>query len=130
MPKAKKKVSKPVSCGEQKGEVVCKLVKGHGGQHVADSILGGEVEWTKKEPSAAQVLAEAAELAKPAVDAYKNKVAHQMVEELEAKILCNHRNLHAQPEALCIFAPGHSGNHSDGKSEWSDAAGTPPRKHA
>jgi hypothetical protein len=43
---------------------------------------------------------------------------------------CNHRNLHAQPEALCILDPGHEGNHSDGKYAWSDAAGTPPRKHA
>jgi hypothetical protein len=83
-----------------------------------------------EEPSAAQVLAEAAELAKPAVDEYKNKVARQMVEELEAKIFCNHRNLHAQPEALCILEPGHEGNHSDGKYAWSDAAGTPVKKGA
>jgi hypothetical protein len=54
----------------------------------------------------------------------------EFVDELAKSKLCNHRNLHAQPEALCVLDPGHSGNHSDGKSEWSDAAGTPPRRHA
>jgi hypothetical protein len=48
---------------------------------------------------------------------------------VEEPKLCNHQNLHAQPVAVCVLEPGHKGNHSDGKYAWSDAAGTPIKKH-
>jgi hypothetical protein len=44
--------------------------------------------------------------------------------------LCNFRNMHTEKQTPCILEKGHKGNHSDGKYEWSDAAGTPTRKHA
>jgi hypothetical protein len=76
----------------------------------------------KKKTPLQQVKAEVAAQAVDYID--------QLAEENAKETLCNHRNLHAQPEALCVLPKGHAGNHSDGKYDWSDAAGTPPRKHA
>jgi hypothetical protein len=42
---------------------------------------------------------------------------------------CGHKNLHAADEPLCTLDKGHAGDHSDGESAWSDAAGTPTKKH-
>ena len=44
--------------------------------------------------------------------------------------VCNHKNEHADGEVRCILNKGHVGNHTDGKSEWSDAAGAPTKKNA
>ncbi len=48
---------------------------------------------------------------------------------------CLHQNKHyTKSELLCTRSKGHEGNHAaelNGKqTEWSDAAGTPARKHA
>jgi hypothetical protein len=63
-----------------------------------------------------------------------NKQKREMVEVVDelAKIAstCNHRNMHAEGEVLCILPKGHKGDHSDGKYSWSDAAGTPLKRHA
>jgi hypothetical protein len=55
-------------------------------------------------------------------------VPEEVVQELVEKF-CNHRNMHAEGDVRCILPKGHKGDHSDGKYSWSDAAGTPPRKH-
>ena len=50
---------------------------------------------------------------------------------IEAKFLepCGHTNRHSQDLLTCLLPKGHPGNHFNG-SAWSDAAGTPPRRHA
>lgn len=53
----------------------------------------------------------------------------KLVDELAASKLCSHRNMHAQGDVACILPKDHKGDHSDGKSAWSDAAGKPVRKH-
>jgi hypothetical protein len=58
------------------------------------------------------------------------KLVDKLAEEAIARTFCNHRNMHAEGDVRCILPKGHKGDHSDGKYSWSDAAGTPPRKHA
>jgi hypothetical protein len=48
---------------------------------------------------------------------------------------CNHRNMHyTEGELTCILPKGHGGDHvgyvGTNPTAWSDAAGTPTRKHA
>lgn len=60
----------------------------------------------------------------------------EVTEEIAEKLyVCNHHNAHYTSDELrCTLPNGHEGNHSarlNGKlTEWSDAAGTPARKHA
>lgn len=63
------------------------------------------------------------------VETPKDAPQEQIAEQAKDKF-CNHQNLHAQGEVFCILPKGHAGNHSNGLSDWSDAAGTPARRHA
>jgi hypothetical protein len=61
----------------------------------------------------------------------KRKLA-PVVEIVEAPKpeLCHHQNKHyTGGEMFCSLEKGHAGNHSDGNSFWSDAAGKPVNKH-
>jgi hypothetical protein len=60
----------------------------------------------------------------------KRTVAEKVGDYVSALVNCGHQNMHAEGEVLCILPKGHKGDHSDGKYSWSDAAGTPPRRHA
>jgi hypothetical protein len=56
----------------------------------------------------------------------------QVVDLKEA--LCNHRNMHYTAGVLtCVLPPKHGGDHvgyvNDKITAWSDAAGTPIKKH-
>ena len=72
-------------------------------------------------------------IAEGIVRGYKREAEARLQESKPQPItdetLCNHRNMHTENQILCTLKPGHPGNHSDGKSEWSDAAGTPVKKH-
>lgn len=69
----------------------------------------------------------------------KKTLLQETEEKIEAEIrqkpeLCNHQNKHYTAGVLtCVLPPNHGGDHlgyvNGRPTAWSDAAGTPARKH-
>lgn len=64
------------------------------------------------------------------------KIVTAVENAVTAIVACGHinRQHHNDDNILedlaCTLDKGHAGDHANGKARWSDAAGTPARKHA
>jgi hypothetical protein len=88
---------------------------------------------TTKAEEAAKFILQKSEDAPLAAAVAEIKEIENALPEPQKSDVCGHRNMHYAADVLtCTLPKGHEGNHHSEAvpGEWSDAAGTPPRKHA